>query len=146
MSADGMSDKFGREVRENVTDMGSEDEVVFQVESYLRYQGSQFSTRFDANTYVLMTRALDYFDIAGDFGGDLTRAMSEISARTLVISFSSDWRFAPARSKEIVNALISANREVTYAEIVTDGGHDAFLLDHPDYSGLLSAWMRQVTV
>jgi len=146
MSADGMSDKFGREVRENVTDMGSEDEVVFQVESYLRYQGSQFSTRFDANTYVLMTRALDYFDIAGDFGGDLTRAMSEISARTLVISFSSDWRFAPARSKEIVNALISANREVTYAEIVTDGGHDAFLLNHPDYSGLLSAWMRQVTV
>lgn len=146
MSADGMSDKFGREVRENDTDMGSEDEVVFQVESYLRYQGSQFSTRFDANTYVLMTRALDYFDIAGDFGGDLTRAMSEITARTLVISFSSDWRFAPARSKEIVNALISANREVTYAEIVTDGGHDAFLLDHPDYSGLLSAWMRQVTV
>jgi homoserine O-acetyltransferase len=146
MSADGMSDKFGREIRENDTDMGSEDEVVFQVESYLRYQGSQFSTRFDANTYVLMTRALDYFDIAGDFGGDLTRAMSEITARTLVISFSSDWRFAPARSKEIVNALISANREVTYAEIVTDGGHDAFLLDHPDYSGLLSAWMRQVTV
>ena len=146
MSADGMSDKFGREVRENDTDMGSEDEVVFQVESYLRYQGSQFSTRFDANTYVLMTRALDYFDIAGDFGGDLTQAMSEITARTLVISFSSDWRFAPARSKEIVNALISANREVTYAEIVTDGGHDAFLLDHPDYSGLLSAWMRQVTV
>jgi len=146
MSADGMSDKFGRELREDNERAESEEEVVFQVESYLRYQGRQFSTRFDANTYVLMTRALDYFDIAEDFDGDLTAAMTQISARTLVVSFSSDWRFAPARSREITNALINANRPVTYAEIVTDGGHDAFLLSNSDYEGLFGAWMQQVTI
>ena len=146
MSADGMSDKFGRELREGSFTPNNEEEVVFQVESYLRYQGSQFSTRFDANTYVLMTRALDYFDIAADYNGDLTKAMSAIQARCLVVSYSSDWRFAPARSREISDALLRAGKKVTYAEIATEGGHDAFLLDDAHYLNLMDAWMRQVEV
>lgn len=146
MSADGMSDKFGRELREGEFGNSSDDEVVFQVESYLRYQGSQFSTRFDANTYVLMTRALDYFDIAADFDGDLNAAMAATQARMLVVSFSSDWRFSPARSREIVDALVMARRPVTYADITTDGGHDAFLLDDRHYMELFRAWMQQVDI
>ena len=146
MSADGMSDKFGREVREGSLGGDSEDPVVFQVESYLRYQGTQFTTRFDANTYVLMTRALDYFDVAGPFGGDLAAAMSATESRFLIVSFSSDWRFSPARSREIVDALIKAGRPVSYAEVETDGGHDAFLLDDKHYVELVRAWMQQVTL
>lgn len=144
MSADGMSDKFGRELREGSFTAKADEEVVFQVESYLRYQGAQFSTRFDANTYVLMTRALDYFDIAANHGGALEAAMADIQARMLVISFSSDWRFSPARSREIVDALVKAGKSVTYADIETDGGHDAFLLDDIHYLSLFSAWMKQV--
>ncbi len=146
MSADGMSDKFGRELREGSFTAKADEEVVFQVESYLRYQGAQFSTRFDANTYVLMTRALDYFDIAANHGGALEAAMADIKARTLVISFSSDWRFSPARSREIVDALVKAGKAVTYADIETDGGHDAFLLDDSHYLGLFGAWMQQVQI
>lgn len=146
MSADGMSDKFGRELREGSFTANADEEVVFQVESYLRYQGAQFSTRFDANTYVLMTRALDYFDIAANHGGALEAAMADIKARMLVISFSSDWRFSPARSREIVDALVKAGKAVTYADIETDGGHDAFLLDDSHYLGLFGAWMQQVQI
>ncbi len=145
MSADGMSERFGRELREGSFDPSDEAEVVFQVESYMRYQGHQFSSRFDANTYVLMTRALDYFDIAADFGGNLAAAMAATQARFLVVSFSSDWRFAPARSREIVDALLTAQRPVTYANIETDDGHDGFLLENAEYMGLFSAWMQQVT-
>jgi len=144
MSADGMSDRFGRELREGSFERDGNAEVVFQVESYLRYQGSQFSTRFDANTYVLMTRALDYFDIAQRFDGDLTATMAATQAQFLVLSFSSDWRFSPARSREIVDAALAAGRPVTYAEIETDEGHDAFLLDVPGYVPLLKAYMSRV--
>lgn len=146
MSADGMSDRFGRELREVSEGGTDEDEVVFQVESYLRYQGRQFTTRFDANTYVLMTRALDHFDIAAEFDGDLNAAMAATRARFLVMSYSSDWRFSPSRSREIVDALLRAGRPVTYADIETDAGHDAFLLDDRDYLDLFRAWMQQVTV
>jgi len=144
MSADGMADKFGRDLREGSLQNADETEVVFQVESYLRYQGSQFSTRFDANTYVLMTRALDWFDITDGFNGDLTAAMASTRARFLVLSFSSDWRFSPARSRELVNALLNAGRPVSYANIETDGGHDGFLLGDPMYTALFAAWMEQV--
>jgi homoserine O-acetyltransferase len=143
MSAEGMTDKFGRERR--ATEQNGEPEI-FEVESYLRYQGAQFSTRFDANTYLLMTRALDYFDIADYTDGDLSTALSPISARLLVVSFSSDWRFSPARSREMVDALITTNKDVSYAEIETDGGHDAFLLNDPDYCHLMRAWLEQVTL
>jgi homoserine O-acetyltransferase len=142
MSADGMSDRFGRELREDGID--NEEEVVFQVESYLRYQGHQFSTRFDANTYLLMTRALDRFDLAARHDGDLAAALAESQASFLIASFSTDWRFSPARSREIVNALLAARKPVSYANIETDAGHDGFLLPIPSYLSLMHQWMRRV--
>ncbi len=142
MSADGMSDRFGRELRESA--LGAEDEVVFQVESYLRYQGSQFSTRFDANSYLLMTRALDHYDLAANHGGDLTAALATSQASFLIASFSTDWRFSPARSREIVNALLAAQRPVSYANIDTTAGHDGFLLPIPSYLSLMHQWMQRV--
>ncbi|EAW41662.1 homoserine O-acetyltransferase [marine gamma proteobacterium HTCC2080] len=145
MSADGMSDRFGRDTRTPSETIDS-DETVFQVESYLRYQGKQFSTRFDANTYLLMTRALDRFDIAADFNDSLNDAMAVTTSRMLIIAFSSDWRFSPARSQELVDALLASGRPVSYAEIETDAGHDAFLLDEPHYTGLFTAWMQQVVI
>lgn len=140
MSADGMADRFGRELRSG----DAQDPVEFQVESYLRYQGHQFSTRFDANTYVLMTRALDCFDIARRFEGDLVAAMAATRAQFLLLSFSSDWRFPPARSRELTDALLAASRPVTYADIPADAGHDSFLLDVPGYRQLLSAYLARV--
>ena len=145
MSADGMSDRFGRETR-TPSDTIDSEETVFQVESYLRYQGKQFSTRFDANTYLLMTKALDRFDIAADFNDSLNDAMAVTTSRMLIIAFSSDWRFSPARSQELVDALLASGRPVSYAEIETDAGHDAFLLDEPYYTGLFTAWMQQVVI
>ena len=145
MSADGMSDRFGRDTRTPSETIDSE-ETVFQVESYLRYQGKQFSTRFDANTYLLMTKALDRFDIAADFNDSLNDAMAVTTSRMLIIAFSSDWRFSPARSQELVDALLASGRPVSYAEIETDAGHDAFLLDEPYYTGLFTAWMQQVVI
>jgi len=146
MSADGMSDKFGRELRDASIDGANEDNTVFEVESYLRYQGTRFATRFDANTYLLMTRALDHFDLAENTGGDLAAAMAKSQCRFLIMSFSSDWRFSPARSREITNALLTADKAVTYADIETDAGHDAFLIYDPVYVGLFDAWMRQVKI
>ena len=146
MSADGMSDRFGRDTREMPSDAINAGEMVFQVESYLRYQGKQFSTRFDANTYLLMTRALDRFDIAADFDDSLSDAMAATTCRMLITAFSSDWRFSPARSRELVDALLASGRPVSYAEIETDAGHDAFLLDEPRYTGLFTAWMQQVVI
>ena len=146
MSADGMSDRFGRDTREMPSDAINPGEMVFQVESYLRYQGKQFSTRFDANTYLLMTRALDRFDVAADFDDSLDDAMAATTCRMLITAFSSDWRFSPARSRELVDALLAAGRPVSYAEIETDAGHDAFLLDEPRYTGLFTAWMQQVVI
>ena len=145
MSADGISDRFGRDTRTPSETIDS-DETVFQVESYLRYQGKQFSTRFDANTYLLMTKALDRFDIAADFNDSLNDAMAVTTSRMLIIAFSSDWRFSPARSQELVDALLASGRPVSYAEIETDAGHDAFLLDEPYYTGLFTAWMQQVVI
>ena len=146
MSADGMSDKFGRELRDASIDGANEDNTVFEVESYLRYQGTRFATRFDANTYLLMTRALDHFDLAASTDGDLAAAMAKSQCRFLIMSFSSDWRFSPARSREITNALLAADKAVTYADIETDAGHDAFLIYDPVYVGLFDAWMRQVKI
>jgi homoserine O-acetyltransferase len=144
MSADKMTDRFGRELRQGSFDPEDNEEPIFQVESYLRYQGSQFVGRFDANTYVLMTRALDRFDLSARGQGNLTDALRDASAEFLIISFSSDWRFAPSRSQEMANALLSAEKRVTYSDIESDAGHDAFLLDEANYLALFSAWMRRV--
>ena len=143
MSADGMSDRFGRELREESFSPDGDQERVFQVESYLRHQGARFSTRFDANTYVLMTRALDLFDLSEGYT-NLTTALSRAEANFLLLSFSSDWRFAPQRSIEIRDALMTASKAVTCANIQTDNGHDGFLLPHQTYEGLLAEWMQRV--
>ena len=143
MSADKMSDRFGRELRQGSFEP-DDDEPIFQVESYLRYQGSQFAGRFDANTYVIMTRALDRFDLASHAEGNLREALAKATAEFLVVSFSSDWRFAPSRSQEITNALLASGKKVTYADIESDAGHDGFLLEDDDYMALVSAWMKRV--
>lgn len=144
LSDDAMANKFGRDLRSGSIEQNIDDEVEFQVESYLRYQGSQFSTAFDANTYILMTRALDYFDIAADFGGDPVEAFATTKAQFLVVSFSTDWRFSPRRSREITNALIAANRPVSYAEIEAAEGHDAFLMPIPRYLEVLKAYLGRI--
>ena len=144
LSDDAMAGKFGRDLRSGSLDLGREQDVEFQVQSYLRYQGSVFSESFDANTYILMTRALDYFDLAREYGDDPVRAFQRAQAAFLVLSFSSDWRFAPARSREIVDALLAAGRSVSYAEIAADQGHDAFLLPIPRYLAVFTAYMQRV--
>lgn len=144
LSDEAMANKFGRELRAGSLEMGNEDDIEFQVQSYLRYQGSQFSSQFDANTYVLMTRALDYFDLAREYDNDPVKAFSHARCSFLVISFSTDWRFSPTRSREIVDALIAADRPVTYAEIEADEGHDAFLMPIPRYLRTFSAYMQRV--
>lgn len=144
LSDDAMASKFGRDLRTGSFEQGVENPVEFQVQSYLRYQGSQFSENFDANTYMLMTRALDYFDLAREYGDDPVAAFSKASCSFLVVSFTTDWRFSPARSQEIVDALIAAGRSVTYANIEADEGHDAFLLPIPRYIELFSAYMSRV--
>tara|TARA_R110001592_G_scaffold363043_1_gene679664 strand:- start:148891 stop:150039 length:1149 start_codon:yes stop_codon:yes gene_type:complete len=146
LSDHAMANKFGRDLRSGSLEQGNDENVEFQVQSYLRYQGSQFSGNFDANTYMLMTRALDYFDLAREYGNDAVAAFRHASCGFLVISFSTDWRFSPERSREIVDALIAADRPVTYAEIEADEGHDAFLLPIPRYMKLFSAYMRRVGV
>ncbi|WP_370218232.1 homoserine O-acetyltransferase [Thalassolituus sp.] len=142
LSDDAMRQKFGRELREGKLNYSFAPE--FQVESYLHYQGEKFSTRFDANTYMLMTKALDYFDPARDHDNDLRKCLSQAQCRFLVMSFTTDWRFAPARSEEIVNALIHADKEVSYACIESDNGHDAFLLPIPRYLDIFQAYMDGV--
>jgi len=144
LSDHAMANKFGRDLRSGTLERGDEDNVEFQVQSYLRYQGSQFSGSFDANTYILMTRALDYFDLAREYDHDPVAAFGHAQCSFLVISFSTDWRFSPARSREIVDALIAADRPVTYAEIEADEGHDAFLMPIPRYLEVFSAYMRRV--
>lgn len=144
LSDDAMANKFGRDIRSGSIEHNIDQEVEFQVESYLRYQGSQFSTAFDANTYILMTHALDYFDIAADFNGDRVKAFATTKAQFLVVSFSTDWRFSPRRSREITNALIAANRPVSYAEIEAAEGHDAFLMPIPRYLNVLRAYLGRI--
>ena len=142
LSDEGMRAKFGRELREGKLNFHFESE--FEIESYLRHQGYSFVNRFDANTYLLMTKALDYFDPAADFDNDLTAAFRQARARFLIISFTSDWRFSSARSREIVKALIAAKRDVSYAEIPSTQGHDAFLMPIPRYMETFTAYMQQV--
>jgi homoserine O-acetyltransferase len=120
----------------------STQDVEFQIESYLRYQGDKFSEYFDANTYLLITRALDYFDPAAAFGGKLSAALAQAQAKFLLVSFTTDWRFSPARSREIVKALLDNQREVSYAEIDAPHGHDAFLLDDPRYLGVVRSYFN----
>ncbi len=137
-----MRKKFGREQREDKLSFGFD--VDFQVESYLRYQGESFVDRFDANTYLLMTKVLDYFDPAADYDDDLAAAFAATAAKFLVLSFTTDWRFAPERSREIVEALLAAGKSVSYAEVETADGHDAFLKPIPQYLAVLHAYMKRV--
>jgi len=145
LSDDVMNEKFGRELRAAVTHNAtgykySTQEVEFQIESYLRYQGDKFSEYFDANTYLLITRALDYFDPARAFGGDLSQAFARARCKFLLVSFSTDWRFSPARSREMVKALLDNRRDVSYAEIDAPHGHDAFLLDDARYLNVVRSY------
>ena len=147
LSDDVMNEKFGRQLREvssgHVSGYKfSTQEVEFQIESYLRYQGDKFSEYFDANTYLLITRALDYFDPAAAFSGDLSAALSHAKASFLLVSFTTDWRFAPARSREIIKALIDNQIDVTYAEINAPHGHDAFLLEDARYMGVVRSYFQ----
>jgi homoserine O-acetyltransferase len=144
LSDDAMARKFGRDLRSGTLERGGEPDAEFQVQSYLRYQGSQFSGSFDANTYILMTRALDYFDLAREYDNDPVAAFRNARCSFLVISFSTDWRFSPERSREIVDALIAADRPVTYAEIEAREGHDAFLMPIPRYIDVFGAYMKRV--
>jgi homoserine O-acetyltransferase len=142
LSDEAMGKKFGRELRSGTINYGYD--VEFQIESYLRYQSSNFVERFDANTYLLMTKALDYFDPAQHHDNDLAKTVESITAKALVMSFTSDWRFSPERSEEIVNALLTANKDVTYAEIEANQGHDAFLMPIPRYIEIFKAYMQGV--
>lgn len=144
LSDDLMGKKFGRELKVGDFQQGQYNPVEFQVESYLRYQGDKFAENFDANSYILITRILDYFDLAREYEHDPVRAFSHALCKFLVISFSTDWRFAPQRSREIKNALISAGKDVCYAEIDAPEGHDAFLLPIERYVKLLTAYMNRV--
>lgn len=143
LSDDVMQQKFGREMRSAELGYSTQD-IEFQIESYLRYQGDKFSEYFDANTYLLITRALDYFDPARAHGGDLSRTFASARCKYLLASFTTDWRFSPARSREIVKALLDNKLDVSYAEIDAPHGHDAFLLDDPRYHGLLRAYFERI--
>jgi homoserine O-acetyltransferase len=142
LSDDTMAEKFGRLLKNG--DYSFSFEVEFEIESYLRYQAEKFSRYFDANTYLLITRALDYFDPARDHGGDLTRALAPARCGFFIASFTTDWRFPPSRSHEIVKALLANQVPVTYAEIDAPHGHDAFLLDDPQYHSLVRAYFERV--
>jgi len=144
LSDDVMGQKFGRDLRAGSFERGRDDPVEFQVESYLRYQGDVFSDKFDANTYLLMTKALDYFDLAREYGDDPVSAFQRAQCRFLVVSFTTDWRFSPERSREIANALMKANKPVCYAEIASDYGHDAFLLPNQRYQAVFHAYMQGI--
>ncbi|MDQ6685157.1 MAG: homoserine O-acetyltransferase [Pseudomonadota bacterium] len=144
LSDDAMEAKFGREMHKAALGYSTQD-IEFQIEAYLRHQGDKFSEYFDANTYLLITRALDYFDPARDFGGDLSATFARARCRFQLVSFTTDWRFAPARSREIVKALVDNRRDVSYAEIAAPHGHDAFLLDDARYHGVLRACFAKLT-
>ena len=133
---------FGRDLRRGELSFGLD--IDFQVESYLHYQGERFSENFDANTYLLMTKALDYFDPSVDFDGDLSRAFANSDCKFLLMSFSTDWRFPPERSRELVENLLRAGRQVSYVEIEADQGHDAFLLPIPRYVEAFSRYLQRV--
>ncbi len=144
LSDDIMGEKFGRQMRSEGVQYGFD--VEFQVESYLRYQGNKFATQmnFDANTYLLMTKALDYFDPAAEFNNDLNLTMKQAQSDFLVVSFTSDWRFSPQRSREIVRALVSNNLNVSYTEVESSQGHDAFLLPNSHYETVLGEYLQRI--
>jgi homoserine O-acetyltransferase len=144
ISGDAMMEKFGRVLRRAA--LGFDFDVDFEVESYLRYQGDKFSTYFDANTYLRITKALDYYDPAADFGGDLSKAFARAKANFLVVSFTSDWRFTSQRSREIVSALLDNRRIVSYLEIDAPQGHDAFLMDDARYFSALRAYYDNIAL
>jgi homoserine O-acetyltransferase len=149
LSDDVMNEKFGRTLRTSVAQIAgdylySTQDVEFQIESYLRYQGDKFADYFDANTYLLITRALDYFDPARDFGGNLSEALARATCKFLLVSFATDWRFAPSRSRELVKALLDKKRDVSYAEIDAPHGHDAFLLDDARYHGVVRTYFDAI--
>ena len=151
LSDDVMNEKFGRELREAVTNNAtgyrySTQDVEFQIESYLRYQGDKFSEYFDANTYLLITRALDYFDPARTLSGNLTAALAKATCKFLLVSFSTDWRFSPARSREMVRALLDNKRDLSYAEIDAPHGHDAFLLDDARYMNVVRSYFENISL
>jgi homoserine O-acetyltransferase len=151
LSDDVMNEKFGRQLRARIDQAAADrayqfstQDIEFEIESYLRHQGDKFAEYFDANTYLLITRALDYFDPAREYGGDLTRALARARARFLLVSFTTDWRFSPRRSRELVKALLDNQRDVSYAEIDAPHGHDAFLLDDPRYLSVVRTYFEQV--
>ncbi|WP_313395517.1 homoserine O-acetyltransferase [Pseudomonas sp.] len=145
LSDDSMGEKFGRELKSDKLNYDFHS-VEFQVESYLRYQGEEFSGRFDANTYLLMTKALDYFDPAAAHGGDLAATLAEVKADYCIMSFTTDWRFSPARSREIVDALMAARKNVCYLEIDSPYGHDAFLIPTPRYMQGFANYMNRIAI
>ncbi|MBS1217586.1 MAG: homoserine O-acetyltransferase [Proteobacteria bacterium] len=142
LSDDEMASKFGRQLKHGKLNYTFDTE--FQIESYLRHQGNKFADYFDANTYLRITKALDYFDPAFEYDGNLTQALKSVAAGVLVISFTTDWRFSPERSREIVRALLDNRARVTYAEIDAPHGHDAFLLDDVRYHRLVAAYFERV--
>ena len=144
LSDDVMNEKFGRELANGQDIKFSTQDVEFQIESYLRYQGDKFAEYFDANTYLLITRALDYFDPARGFGGNLSQALARATAKFLLVSFTTDWRFSPKRSRELVKALLDNRRDVSYAEIDAPHGHDAFLLEDARYLGLVRSYFEGI--
>jgi homoserine O-acetyltransferase len=144
LSDDAMAEKFGRALRDGALKFNFD--VEFEIESYLRYQGDKFSEYFDANTYLRITKALDYFDPAAEYGGDLTRALARARAAFLLISFTSDWRFSPARSRQILKALVDNRLDVSYAEIDAPHGHDAFLMDDPRYHELMREYLNNIDI
>jgi len=143
LSDDVMGEKFGRDLKDSIK---YSFDVEFQVESYLRYQADKFADSFDANSYIRMTRALDYYDPALDFDGDLSKALAHVEAQFLVLSFTSDWRFSPERSREIVKALLDNERKVSYAEVTAAQGHDAFLMPDAYYHSILRNYFDKVEV
>ena len=143
LSDDAMGEKFGRKLKD---DIKYGFDVEFEMESYLRYQGDKFAGEFDANTYLRMTRALDYYDPALEFGGDLSAALSKVKAAFLVVSFTSDWRFSPTRSREIVKALLDNELTVSYAEVTAAHGHDAFLMPDAHYHAILHSYLQKIEV
>ena len=139
-----MGQKFGRELRSGTFSQGEAAPIEFQIESYLNYQGDKFSSGFDANAYILITKMLDYFDLSREYQNNAVDAFSHATCKFLVVSFSSDWRFSPQRSREITDALIGAGKNVSYAEIKSDLGHDAFLLPNARYEKVLGNYLSGI--
>ena len=142
LSDESMGEKFGRDLKKSK--LGFDFDVEFQIESYLRYQGEKFVSSFDANTYLLMTKALDYFDPLKDFGKEFYKKLKQTDCKFLVISFNSDWRFPPVRSREIVKMLLQSEKNVSYSEIISGGGHDAFLMENNDYFQIMKLFTDEI--